>query len=168
MFWLRYKLLEYNKFKLGIGAHSSFLFITTPTIINEVSNDVITTKQFVASEIVPTFVINKKVSIGLYYLYARGITDENKYSNFISANGYFTFNNIISNYNLKFVPQVYYLNLDKVDGFFTTSTLTIYKRKTPFSISSTFNKKIKSSITSKDFLWNVSLTYSFGGKYVLQ
>ena len=63
---------------------------------------------------------------------------------------------------------MYYLNLDKVDGFFTTSTLTIYKRKSPFSISSTFNKKIKSSITSKDFLWNVSLTYSFGGKYVLQ
>lgn len=33
VFWLRYKLLEYNKFKLGIGAHSSFLFITTPTIL---------------------------------------------------------------------------------------------------------------------------------------
>jgi len=40
-------------------------------------------------------------------------------------------------------------------------------RKIPLSISSVINKIIQTKITaSKNFVWNVSLIYSFNKKYV--
>jgi hypothetical protein len=167
VFWLRYKLIESKKFKLSIGGHPSFVFQSTPAIVNGVSKEVITTKRFLASELVPTYSINKKISLGFYYLYVHGLADATRNTHFISTNGYFTLNHFISTYNLKFIPQLYYLKMDDLGGFYTTSTIILSKNKFPFSISSTINKTIHSSILSKDFIWNISLIYSFGKKYVV-
>ncbi len=168
VFWMRYKLMDSKKFKIGIGAHPAFVFQTTPVITNGISNDLITTKRFFAGELVPTYTISKKVSIGLYYLYSHGVADATRNTNFISVNGYFSNIKLLHNYNLKIVPQIYYLKMDSNDGFYSGSTITLVKNKIPLLISSTINKKINSTIPSKDFLWNLSLTYSFGGKYTLQ
>ena len=64
-------------------------------------------------------------------------------------------------------PQFYYLKLDTQDGFYFTSSFTVAKKNFPLSVSSTVNKIINTNIKgSKDFLWNVSLVYSFNKKYV--
>lgn len=166
VFWMRYKCIDTKKFKLGIGAHPSFVFQTTPAIVNGIQKDLITTKRFFASEFVPTYIVNKKVSFGLYYLYSRGLDLGLKNTHFICANGYFSNIKLYSDFNLKFVPQFYYLRLDSKSGFYTASTITLVKQKFPISISSTINKKINSTIASENLVWNVSLNYSFGGKYV--
>lgn len=68
---------------------------------------------------------------------------------------------------MRFSPQVYYLNQDKEDGFYITSTLAFTKRRFPLSVMAIFNKTIETDITgSKDFVWNVSLVYSFSKHYV--
>ncbi|WP_395066738.1 hypothetical protein [Flavobacterium sp.] len=167
VFWMRYKLITSKKFKVAIGAHPAFIFQTTPAIVNGIQKDLITTKRFFAGELVPTYVFNKKISLGFYYLYSHGLADATNNTNFISMNGYFSNIKVFSNYTLKFAPQIYFLKMDTKDGFYVASSLTLEKKHFPFSIASIVNNKIRTSIVSKPFIWNVSLIYSFGGKYVI-
>jgi hypothetical protein len=112
--------------------------------------------------------LTKKISLGFYYLYSHGLADATRNTNFVSANAYFSRINLFDDYNLKISPQFYYLKMDSNDGFYSAASITLAKSKIPFSISSTVNKKINSSIVSKNLIWNLSLTYTFGGKYILQ
>jgi hypothetical protein len=65
-----------------------------------------------------------------------------------------------------FAPQFYYLNQGQHDGFYFTSAFSLNKRNFPLSISSVINKIIQTNIQSKDFVWNVTLTYSFDKRYL--
>jgi hypothetical protein len=58
-------------------------------------------------------------------------------------------------------PQFYYLNIDKQDGFYFTSTVTLFKKDFPMSLQSIINKIITTNIAGKNFVWNVTLFYSF-------
>jgi hypothetical protein len=64
-------------------------------------------------------------------------------------------------------PQVYYLNQGAHDGFYFTSAFMLARSNFPISVSSVINKVIRTDISaSKDFVWNITLTYSFGRQYV--
>ena len=68
---------------------------------------------------------------------------------------------------MRFTPQFYYLKQDTRDGFYFTTALTLAKRDFPVYISSIINKTIETDIIgSKNFVWNISLTYSFNKMYV--
>ena len=161
IFWLRYKIAETPKFKMGIGAHPSTVFNTTVITSNGITKDAITVRRFWAGELTPTYFISKKVNIGVYYLYSRGLAEATKNTNFVALSANFSNIKLGSDYFMKVSPQLYYLQMDANDGYYATSSFTIANRKFPLSISSIINKKIKSSITSKDFIWNISLIYSF-------
>lgn len=63
----------------------------------------------------------------------------------------------------------YFLKMDENNGFYSNATLTFAKRNFPLSFSTLINKTIHTEIPiGKDFLWNVSLTYTFNKKYVEQ
>ena len=50
--------------------------------------------------------------------------------------------------------------------FTSNSTLTLAMRNFPLSVSSLINKTIQTNIPiGNDFLWNVSLIYTFNKKY---
>jgi hypothetical protein len=63
-------------------------------------------------------------------------------------------------------PEVYYLNMDGVDGFYAAHTLSLGHQKVPISLATTMNIKLKSEIETKDFDWNISLVYSFSNQLV--
>jgi len=55
----------------------------------------------------------------------------------------------------------------KDDGFYINGALTLSKRNFPLTISTLVNKTILTEIpVGEDFLWNVSLTYTFNKEYV--
>lgn len=56
--------------------------------------------------------------------------------------------------------------MDKQDGFYVAATLALARRNFPLSISTMMNKAIDPDIPATDFDWNISLNYTFGGKYV--
>jgi hypothetical protein len=168
IFWWRYKLVKTNKVAVTLGAHPAFLFRTITDTINGVSQEIIKVQRNVAVELSPNYFLTKNMSIGLYYLY--GYSFE---KNVIKNVHYLTLNASFSNirlpyqFYLKFTPQVYYLNMDKQDGFYFSSVLTLASRKIPLSVSTLMNKIIRTNITaSQNFVWNVSLIYSFNKKYV--
>jgi hypothetical protein len=161
IFWMRYKLADTQKFRMGIGVHPSTVFQNTIISTNGVSKDAITVRRFWAGDLNPTFVLSKNVSVGVYYLYSRGLADATKNTNFVALSSNFSNIKLIGDVSMKIAPQVYYLRMDDVEGYYATSSFTLVKKNFPLAISSIINKKIQSEIPSEDFVWNISLVYSY-------
>src|SRR5258705_6975654 len=73
LFWWRYKLITDKKFTLTLGAHPAMNFRTEVHTVNGVANNYIVARRYLAGELVPNYLISKNVSVGLYYLYGRGL-----------------------------------------------------------------------------------------------
>jgi hypothetical protein len=161
IFWLRYKIAESQKFKMGAGVHPSTVFGNTLITTNGVTKEAITVRRFWAGDLSPTFLLSKNVSVGVYYLHSIGLADATKNTNFVALSGSFTNIKLGGDYFMKAFPQVYYLNLDEKEGYYVTSTFMIGKKNFPLSLASIVNKKIESTVPSDDFVWNVSLIYAY-------
>ncbi|PQV59874.1 hypothetical protein CLV53_113100 [Sediminibacterium magnilacihabitans] len=161
VFWFRYKLVETAKFNMGVGFHPGFVFSTTNILDNGVNKEYFTTSRFFVGELTPSYALSKNTSIGFNYLHARGYNSDLRQLNFLGLSCNFSNIGLGNRFFIKAVPQVYYLKTDDTDGVYLTSTFTFAKRGCPFSVSSVMNKTLRTTIPGDDFLWNISLTYSY-------
>jgi len=154
-----------GKFRLNAGAHPSMNFIVSADSGKENSKSVMLTQHFLAAELVPWYLLSKNVSVGMYYLYGHGLQQNGPRNvHFVTVNSNFSNMKITGQLFLQWIPQFYYLNIDKKEGVYFTSTGTLFKRNFPLSLQSTINKTIKTNIPGdKSFLWNVTLFYAFKG-----
>jgi hypothetical protein len=168
LFWFRYQAVKTNKFSLRIGAHPALNFVTRQVSINGALQDAIVTRRFFAAELSPNYFITKNISIGTYYLYARGFDKGTAVNtHFLTLNANFSYLKLTDDYFMKFSPQVFLLKQDKLTGYFTTATVTFARKNFPISIAALFNKQLKAGINgAKDFVWNATLIYSFGKNYI--
>ncbi len=168
IFWWRYKLVKTNKVEVSIGVHPAVLFKTITDTINGISQEMIRAQRNVAAEFSPNYFLTKNISVGIYYLYGYCLENYSiKNTHFLTFNASFSNISLPYQFYIKFTPQVYYLNMDKQEGFYFTSALTLSNRKIPLSVSTVINKIIQTNITaSQNFVWNVSLIYSFNKNYV--
>jgi hypothetical protein len=170
IFIWRYKLIAANKFQFTVGAHVPALTYRTVSVEkNGVIQDLIQTQRFLACELMPAYNFTKKISIGMVYLYGYGIEeDAAKNTHFISLRSNFSSIKLSNQYYLKFTPQVFYLNTNKKEGFYTSAGLTLVKQHFPLSIATMVNKPLKTDIAGKIFDWNISLIYSLSKNFVRQ
>lgn len=162
IYWLRYKLIQNPKMKLQIGVHPSYVFSYNTIIENGISKEAALVKRYWAGELYPSIALSDKTTIGLYYLQAYGLGKNiNKNTHFLSIMAHFSHISVYKDYYIKLNPQLFYLSIDGVDGYYATETLTLSKKGLPLSISSVVTKVIMSDIAGKDFVWNLSLNYSF-------
>lgn len=168
LFWWRYNLLNTAKFGIRVGAHPALNFKPTLVSVNGVSKEVMITRRYLAGEFVPNYFVSRSISVGLYYLYSRGLDmDAVRYTHFLTINSNFSHIVLFNDYFMMFNPSFYYLRMEKQDGFFISSTITLAKQNFPLSLSSILNKKIESNITGvRNFVGNVTLIYSFSKNYV--
>lgn len=166
LLWWRYKLVQNNRFSLRVGAHPGFNFRTIPVVSNGKSKDVIETRRFLAGELVPSYMISKNVKIGMYYLFSQGFDDSQKYTHFLVLNSAFPNINLSEKFSLGIFPNVFYLRLDELEGYYASSTFRLYKHDFPLSLESIINQKIVTDILpERGFVWNVSLVYSFNKQF---
>ena len=167
LFWFRYKLVTTDKFKINAGTHLGLNFKDALLPLNRDSAAVKTVDRYLVAELAPSYSITKNISAGIYYLYSRGLDrTANQILNFITVNANFSNIKLTDQFFMRFTPQLYYLNLDDGDGFYFTSAFTLARMNFPLSISSVVNKVIQTDISAgKDFVWNVTLAYSFGKLY---
>lgn len=90
VFWYRYKAIEKERFSLRIGAHPALNFRTVNVIRNGVAEELLESRRYLAAEIVPSYKISEKVSVGMYYLRGQGFDDGLKTTNFLVLNSAFT------------------------------------------------------------------------------
>ena len=166
IFWWRYKLIANKKFSLTVGAHPSFIFREINASLNGVSNDYTTAQRYFAWEATPTYILSKKVSLAFNYLGSHGLTkDIVQYTHFAAIRGVFSNLKLSNQLSLIFIPQAYFLKLDKNQGTYVNATVILTKKNLPFSLSSIVSKAIKTDIIGKDFIWNVALNYNINQKY---
>lgn len=166
--WARYKLLGSEKFKFSVGANPGILFTSGKILVNGLEDDGITAQRYVGSDFSPDYFITKNTSIGIYYLRTIGFAESAlKNLHFLTVNTNFQKIDLNASYYLRLHPQLYYLKMDDLDGFYATSTLGLEKNNFPVLIQVLANKSIRTKIPdSSKFLWSLSITYSFGRGYV--
>jgi hypothetical protein len=168
LFWWRYKLLRTDKFQVNLGAHPAISFRRKMITVNDQTEEDMVVRRYLAGELAPSYFPAKNISIGLYWLYSRGIEkDLTRNNNLISVRGSFSNLRITDQFYLRINPQVYYLIMDDKDGLYFNSTITLARKRFPVSVSSLINQPIKTNIEiGNEFLWNLSITYSFGKEYI--
>jgi hypothetical protein len=160
--WWRYKVIKSEKFNLNMGVHPAFVFREVLST-NGFKNDLMVAQRFFASEVSPSYNISKKVKIGLYYLHSLGLDQGlTKNTQFLAFNMNFSDIHLSDQIYLNIRPQVFYLKMDKRDGYYANTSVLIAKRNFPLAIGSIVNRSLRSDILgNKDWVWNVSLNYSF-------
>jgi len=168
IFWWRYKIVESRKFRLNIGAHPAFAFKTITFSYDTVPQEIIRVQRYLAGEIVPTYTLTKNISVGIYYLPSVGLQDDGvKYTNYLGFRFYFSNIRFSDKFFMRFNPQIYYLKMDANDGIYANGTLFLARRNFPLSISAMVNKTIQTNIpVGEDFIWNLSLIYTFNKEYL--
>ena len=166
--WWRYKLLKSDKFQLNIGAHPAFSFKTVTLATDGISQNIIRSQRYLAGEIAPTYLLTPYISVGIYYLNAHGLEEDlTQSTNYIALRCGLSNIRLSDQFYMRFNPQIYYLKMDKNDGFYLNATVTLAKRNFPLSVSSLVNRTIKTNIpVGEDFIWNVSLIYTFNKDYI--
>lgn len=168
LFWWRYKLVQTSKFAMNAGAHYALNFKTITDSLNGVTKDVTLARRYLAAELFPRYLVAKNISVGMYYLYSHGIDPGTvKNTQFVTINSNFSNIGLSKQFFMGITPQFYYLKQDTRDGVYFSSAFSLAKRNFPVALSSIINKEIQTNILgSKDFVWNVTLIYSFNKKYV--
>ncbi len=165
VFWWRYKLIQNKKFNLGIGAHPSVVFRDISVVNNGISKDYLIAQRYFAWEASPTYIINKNINLGLYYLGSRGLTNDIvQNTTFLAVRSGINLN-LSNKFTLGFIPQAYYLKMDDKDGTYVNATMNLYKKNFPISLNVIASKAIKTEIIGKDFLWSIGLVYNINNMY---
>jgi hypothetical protein len=166
VFWLRYKLVQSENFKLHVGAHPAMIFQTVPHS-NSGSGELIATQRFLAGEIVPTYSFSDDIEVGLYYLTGFGLeADGPQRSHMLAVNSTFTNLRVTGKFFLNLRPQVFYLKIDDLDGYYANASVTLARKEFPIAIAGLVNRTLKSDIPGGDWVWNVSLVYTFNNEYI--
>ncbi|WP_234573555.1 hypothetical protein [Rhodohalobacter sp. 614A] len=164
LFWFRYDVVKNNKFSFRIGAHPAYSFRTVPALINdsEQSQEVIEARRFLAGDLNTSYALNERLNIGVYYLGAHGFESSvPDYTHFLSFYSSIPNVSLFSDLYLNLRPQLYYLRIDEIDGFYAATNIALGVIKFPVTVSTTINKVIDTEIENTDPLWNISLNYSF-------
>jgi len=166
-FWARYKLLKTEKFAITVGTHPALNFKTFTAVD---ARETIVVRRFLAGELSPNYFFTKNISIGVYYVYAYGFDQGTpKNNHFVTLNSNFSNIKLPFNFLINVIPQFYYLKQDQRDGYYFTSEFHLAKKNFPLSLSSIINTPIESNIIGgQDFVWNISLIYSFNKKQFVE
>ncbi|WP_304517682.1 hypothetical protein [Cecembia rubra] len=168
IFWWRYRIITSEKFKLHVGAHPAFIFEnkmvanSNGTLIPSME-----AKRFFAGEISPSYVFSEKARVSFLYLAGRSLGKVPFALNqFVATGAHFTKIPLSEKYFFNASPQMFYLKMNDKDGYFGSSSFVIGRKDFPVSLGSIISKKIVSEIEVDNWIWNLSLIYSFNNEFV--
>jgi hypothetical protein len=168
IFWWRYKIVKSDKFKLHIGAHPAFIFENK--MVDDGNGNMIESmeaKRFFAGEISPSYNFNENNKVTFLYLQGRSLGKVPFALNqFVALGTSHTNVRLSEKLFLNAKPQLFYLKMNEKDGYFASGSLVIGKKDFPVSIGSIISKKIVSEIEVDNWIWNLSLIYSFNNEFV--
>ena len=158
----RYRLVDRERLRVSVGAHPVFAFRTATVSMNGVAREVVVAQHYAAGELFPSYELSKSVSVGAYYLYARGLdADVTRHTHFVAARADFANLRLPARFVARLDPQVYYLRLNDRDGMYLNSRVTLAKRDLPVAIVGNVNRPVRTTIPrGREFVWNVGLSYA--------
>lgn len=163
LFWLRYRVVDRQKFKLRLGAHPAFTLIRRTITEHGQTSEITEMLRFLAFEVVPSYQIKPNWGVSAMYLQGHAMQDHGpQLTRVLFLNTGIT--NIKLSKQLRFhlFPSVFFLYTDGYRGDYFTLTGVLAHKKLPFTLQSTINQTFKSNIPgNQDFMWNVMAAYNF-------
>lgn len=163
VFRFRYDLIDREKFFFRVGLNPFTSFKSFPFLVGDVEKSAIEARRGAGLELYSNYDLGETISIGTFSIHGRGFDDGiPEYSHYLSA--YTSIDDIPLFRDLLFNirPQFFYLNIEGTDGIYVASNFSISWDDFPLSIASVVNQAINTDIQGNpDFLWNISLNYSF-------
>jgi hypothetical protein len=162
IFWIRYKLIQTEKFRLSTAGQYGLNYLETDVLINGNTVKGIVAQRYLALDIAPSYQLTKNLGVGIYYLHSHGVDPGTTNSlDFLTLNA--TWNiEIAKMFQFTIAPQLYYLHQDDRHGTYITTAFNIQKKRLPLALSFIINQPLKTDIAGgQDFVWNVSLVYLF-------
>ncbi|MFD2200991.1 hypothetical protein [Shivajiella indica] len=168
IFWWRYKIFKSDKFRLHIGAHPAFIF--EEKMVDDGTGNMVESmeaKRFFAGEISPSYTFNDKIRLNFLYLAGRSLGKVPYALNqFVATGAHFTKIPLSEKYFFNASPQFFYLKMNEDDGYFASASIVIGRKDFPVSLGSIISKKIVSQIEVDNWIWNISLIYSFNNEFI--
>jgi hypothetical protein len=107
IFIWRYKLIQTDRFQMKAGVHLPALAFSEKTILtNGVTMEQVVPYRFITPELMPTCILSRNISIGIYYIYGIGLekADQTKQTHFISLRGSFSNVHLTEQFYLNWNP----------------------------------------------------------------
>lgn len=162
IFWWRYDLPTPERLSVTVGAHPAILFRTIPASPAPGSTDTIIARRYVAAELSPSYALAEHVELGAYYLFGHGLEQDGvRNTHFVNLNASLTNLALTEQVFFELSPKIYYLRMDDLGGYYATATVSLRRRDFPLHAESLLNRALSTDIVADDFVWNVSLVYSF-------
>lgn len=163
LYWIRYQMVEAERFQMSTSTHLGMNFKPSEVAIAGRPENMLITERYWVAELFPRYQMTPQLSAGILYLFSIGLDPGTAaYTHFVNLNTTISQLKLINDYQLSVSPQIYYLKQERTDGFYFTSSITLGRQDNPISVSTLFNQVISSEIAgSKDFVWNISLKYSW-------
>ncbi len=163
IFWLRYRLIQHQKFSLRLGVHPAFTFIRRTITDNGVQSEITEMLRFAAGEIVPNYQITPNWSIGAMYLQGNALQKHGpQLTQVVFLNTSISNIKLWEDFRFQIIPTVYFLTTDGFRGDYFSATGILSNKNFPFTVQSTINQTLESDVpNNKDFMWNVMLSYNF-------
>lgn len=164
LWWLRYRLVDNNKFSLRVGTHPAFTMVRKKIVENGLTIEITEMFRAIAFEVVPSYQFNKHFGLSAMYLQGNGLQKNTgpQLVRVLFLNTSITNINLSENVVFNLFPSVFFLYADGRRGDYFTTTGVLTHKKLPFSVQSTINKTIKSNLEgNKDFMWNIGVNYIF-------
>lgn len=163
LFWLRYRLVDNQKFKLRLGAHPAFTLIRRSVADNGKTTEITEMLRFLAFEAVPSYQITENLGVSTMYLQGHGLQNHGpQLTRVLFLNTHVS--NIKLSQNLRFHlhPSLFFLYTDGYRGDYLTVTGVLAHKKLPFTLQSTINHTFTSNVPdNRAFMWNVLVAYNF-------
>lgn len=161
----RYDVIQREKTRLRLGVHfPAFSYIKKMVEIDGVMTEIVFTQRWITPELIFSQKLSDKINIGTYYIHGFGLESEGQVhnTNFISLRMGFNIP-FAKKWYFKWNPEVYFLTMDDLGGFFAAQYLAIGHKKVPVFLSSVMNVSLEkdNEIPAKDFNWNISINYAF-------
>jgi hypothetical protein len=166
LFWFRQKMVLKPKYQMTYGIHPGLNFRYQNAVINGVESIYTIERLYITQELNQNFPITKNFATSFYYSYGHGVdVGTVKHTHYVSFRAAISNLKIAKDVSMRINPQVFFLNTGYKNGTYFASNFGVYKKNWPVWIGGIINQKLKSDIVSKDFNWNISLNYMFGGNY---
>ena len=163
-----YKIINTKKEQISIGIHfPAISFRKVTGIFNGSPKEILSAKPGIDPEFRANFQLSDKLSIGGDYTYFRWVDNTAPQSGHLMfLRSHIANINIPANLHFVVEPSMYYLRVDKTDGFYALLNIVLSKDKFPFTLSSMMYKAIETDVAGKPSSANISLNYLFRTRYI--
>ncbi len=170
IFIWRYKVIQTEKLQVKADLHlPAISFLRQKVTNNGTTYEQIFTQRWCTPELTISYKVSEKISVGTYYIHGIGLEKEGqtKQTDFTSLRMRLSNVKVVGNIYFQWDPQLYFIRMDDLSGFFAAQNLTLSHKKLPISIASMMNISMEANneIPTEDFVWNVSLIYSFRNEF---